>query len=64
MEKLETRTVDDLGRIVLPWKFREVHGLEEGAKVDFYQENDTIVIKPSKAAVERTEPLIMARYFI
>ena len=45
MENLGTRTTDDLGRIILPRKVREVKGWEKGDKITFYNYNGVIVIE-------------------
>ncbi|MCL2377946.1 MAG: AbrB/MazE/SpoVT family DNA-binding domain-containing protein [Defluviitaleaceae bacterium] len=52
MKEMETRmrTVDMLGRVVLPKGFRKTHKLEEGSTVNVFFDNGTIIIKPSKQA--------------
>jgi len=45
MEKLGTRTVDDLGRIILPKEVREVKGWKKDDKITFYNYNGVIVIE-------------------
>lgn len=39
------RKIDDLGRIVLPMELRRVLGLEEGASLEIFTEEDTIVLR-------------------
>jgi transcriptional pleiotropic regulator of transition state genes len=39
------RTVDDLGRVVLPKELRRVMAIKDGDPVEFYVDNDSIVIK-------------------
>jgi len=53
MEKLENRTIDDLGRVILPREFRQAHGWGEKTVVTIYQDNDTLVIK---LAASQEEP--------
>jgi len=45
MLKLKVRTIDDLGRILLPKEFRVSQGWECGTKVTVYQDDDMLVIK-------------------
>lgn len=66
-----TRTVDALGRIVLPVEFRMTLNIRDGSKMDMAVENGTIVLKPSsfehtcsicgKEAREELLPLYDAR---
>jgi len=57
MKELETRVrkVDNLGRVVLPKKFRNAHNLSDGAPVDVFFDNDIIIIKPASSAVIQIE---------
>lgn len=57
MKELETRVrkVDNLGRVVLPKKFRRTHNLNAGAAVDLFFDNDIIIIKPSNGAAIQIE---------
>ena len=45
MENLGTKTVDDLGRIIIPRKVREAKGWNMGNKLTFYNYNGVIVIE-------------------
>jgi len=49
MLKLKVRTIDNLGRIVLPKEFRQSQGWTDGTKVTVYQDHDTLIIKLSDA---------------
>jgi len=40
-----TRTIDDLGRIVIPTDLREKQGWKIHDEIEFYCENDTIVMR-------------------
>ena len=44
MERLSTRKIDELGRIVLPSELRNEPGWDTGAKVAVYYVNDTTVL--------------------
>jgi len=52
MQALETRKIDELGRIVLPQQFRETYGWGEKAGVAIYQDNDTLILKLSDGSEE------------
>ena len=45
MTTLGTRTIDELGRIVLPSKLRQEKNWATGSKVTFYDLNGTTVIE-------------------
>jgi len=45
MLKLKVRTVDELGRVVLPKNFRQSQGWGEGTKIAIYQDQETLIIK-------------------
>jgi len=47
MIKPTTRTIDELGRVVLPMEFRRHQGWGAGDEVALSCENDTIVLKLS-----------------
>ncbi|MGN1080744.1 MAG: AbrB/MazE/SpoVT family DNA-binding domain-containing protein [Acutalibacteraceae bacterium] len=49
MEKRTRRTgiVDCVGRVIIPKRYREICGIEDGTKVDFSIENGNIVIRKS-----------------
>ena len=42
---METRRIDKLGRIVIPAELREELEWKEHDVVEFYRENDTIVMR-------------------
>jgi len=44
MEKLSSRTIDELGRIVLPSELRKEPGWDTGDKVAAYYVNETTLI--------------------
>jgi len=44
MERLNSRTIDELGRIVLPSELRKQPGWDTGKKVAVYYVNETTVI--------------------
>jgi len=48
MEALETRTIDELGRVILPKEFRETHDWKEGSKVTISQDQDILIIMLSE----------------
>ena len=41
--------IDDLGRVVIPKKFRDKMGLEKDSKVTVSLNNNTILVRPSDA---------------
>jgi len=45
MENLGTRTIDDLGRVILPKEVRQAKGWKKGDAITFYNINGDIVIK-------------------
>jgi len=45
MVELENRTLDSLGRVELPYEFRQAQGWKPKSVVTIYQDNDTLVIK-------------------
>lgn len=44
------RTLDMLGRLVLPKELRNTMGLESGSGLQIYTEGDSIVLKPNRIA--------------
>lgn len=46
--KYETRTVDELGRVVLPYELRKSLGINEKDKVEISTIDGNIVLKPIK----------------
>lgn len=38
------RRMDDLGRVVIPKELRRVHGIEEGDPLEYFVEDDKIII--------------------
>ncbi|MCL2362579.1 MAG: AbrB/MazE/SpoVT family DNA-binding domain-containing protein [Defluviitaleaceae bacterium] len=56
-ELLFKRTIDDLGRIGLPTRFRKDHGIKEGDNIAFYKANGQIImgVGPSCVICKKTE---------
>jgi len=52
MERLGTRTVDELGRVVMPREVRLLKGWKLGDKITFCNYNGVIVIETSDLAQE------------
>jgi len=52
MKNLGTRTVDDLGRIILPKEVREAKSWNKDDKLTFYNYNGVIVIETSNQVYE------------
>ena len=48
MEIYANRTIDDLGRVVLPKEFRSKYGWGEGATVAIYQANGVLIMELAK----------------
>ena len=48
MVNAKTRTIDDLGRIVIPTDLREELGWNLRDEIEFYKENDTIVMRKTE----------------
>jgi len=48
MEPKITRTLDDLGRVIIPKELREELGWNERDVIELYRENDTIVMCRAK----------------
>jgi len=44
MEAKFTRTIDDMGRVIVPKELREELGWNERDVIELYRENDTIVM--------------------
>lgn len=40
-----TRSLDNLGRVVIPKEIRTTYEIEEGTKIEFFTTDDSIVIK-------------------
>ena len=49
MKFVEERSIDDLGRIVIPKGIREKLGIKENNCLDIYIDGDNIIIKKAKA---------------
>jgi transcriptional pleiotropic regulator of transition state genes len=39
------RRIDDLGRVVIPKELRRVHGIEEGDTLEFFVDDDKIILR-------------------
>ncbi|RPK29958.1 AbrB/MazE/SpoVT family DNA-binding domain-containing protein [Paenibacillus xylanexedens] len=39
------RRIDDLGRVVVPRELRRAHGIEEGDLLEFFEDDDKIIIR-------------------
>lgn len=47
-----TRKIDDLGRLVIPAELRRVLNIKENDMMEFYVEDDKVVVKKYKSAME------------
>jgi len=45
MENAKTKTIDDLGRVIIPNGLREELGWNIRDEIEIYKENDTIVMR-------------------
>ena len=45
MELLAVRTIDELGRIIIPKEARQGKGWGEGTKIAIYENNDVLVLE-------------------
>ena len=45
MENANSKTIDDLGRVIIPVKLREEMGWDARDEIEIYKENDTIVLR-------------------
>ena len=50
MELKATRTLDDLGRIVLPKELREELGWQIGSAIDIFSKDGTVSMRPAADA--------------
>jgi transcriptional pleiotropic regulator of transition state genes len=48
--KIDTRSVDDLGRVVLPKTLRIKYGIAEGDEVAFFDSGDAIAIRKARSS--------------
>jgi len=48
MEAADVRTIDDLGRLVIPKKIRDIKGWDKGTRVAVCILNDLVVLVESK----------------
>ncbi|MCL2526940.1 MAG: AbrB/MazE/SpoVT family DNA-binding domain-containing protein [Defluviitaleaceae bacterium] len=48
MEYVEDRTIDDLGRIIIPLDVRAAQGWKKGTKVSMYVGKDYLILEKSK----------------
>lgn len=53
------RRLDDLGRLVIPKEIRKLHHLKEGDSIEFFVENDQIIIKKYEVLSKHLENLNM-----
>lgn len=53
------RRLDDLGRLVIPKEIRKQHHLKEGDSIEFFVENDQIIIKKYEVLSKHLENLNM-----
>ncbi len=51
------RQVDDLGRVVIPKEIRRMLGINTGDPVEFYVENDGVIVKRYDAAGDMEQVL-------
>jgi len=49
----KTRTLDGLGRVIIPGELREELGWHEHTVLEFYRENDTIVMRQAEDCGEQ-----------
>jgi len=54
------RTIDELGRIVVPTEARQAKGWGKGTKIAIYIHNGTLVLKESKLLEEKEPQLRIA----
>ncbi|MCL2361692.1 MAG: AbrB/MazE/SpoVT family DNA-binding domain-containing protein [Defluviitaleaceae bacterium] len=52
MEMLGTKTIDGLGRIIVPNEIRQAKGWTTGDRITFYNYNGIIVIEADKQNLE------------
>jgi len=45
MELIAVRTIDELGRIIVPKEARQAKGWDEGTKLAIYSNNDVLVLE-------------------
>ena len=51
MELIKTREVDELGRIAIPYKLRDLMGVKPGDKIDIcYVDGSTAILQLSKCS--------------
>ena len=48
MELVDIRTIDDLGRLVIPKEIREANNWGEGVKIAIYTHDDTVLLETHK----------------
>lgn len=51
------RRIDDLGRLVIPKEIRKLHHLKEGDSVEFYIEEDSIVLRKFESLSKQEKEL-------
>lgn len=52
------RRIDDLGRLVIPKEIRKLHHLKEGDSVEFYIEEDSIVLRKFESLSKQEKELV------
>ena len=52
MELAAVRTIDELGRIIVPKEIRQAKGWSEGSKIAIYTHDDTVVLELCKPEQE------------
>jgi len=52
MELVAVRTLDELGRVIVPKEVRQKKGWGEGTAIEIYINNDTIVLDTCRPAQE------------
>jgi len=55
MEYVAERTIDELGRIIVPAEARQPQGWGKGTKIAVYIHNDTVILKKSTQPQEEDE---------
>ena len=56
MEFVVERTIDELGRIIVPKEARQAIGWDIGTKIAVYVHNDTLVLKACNLSQEQEAP--------
>jgi len=56
MEFVAVRTIDELGRIIVPVEARKVQGWDKGTKIAVYINKDTLVLEKFQPSQEQEAP--------